>query len=397
MAQVLRRRLPHGGIQKRVDDFRSQKEELRRSSPIAARASAASPGRRSSGAAPSKAATSPAAGRTRARYLRASPAARTRQATRRPRTCASISSRFRLYSAKRRPSSRREARRGRRRSTRVETRPGRRAREPRSPILHRSPATATSTLAPRVSASADVVYEEMDRRRSPGRDRRSPRRRDLRGGTARPVGASGDLRNDSTFAGSRDRCERGIGTARVGVLTEYITARPRRRADRAPSRRATTWRAARPSSRAAPRHPSRRGLHRRFQYSQARAIDTFELYETAGLLTRWRADPKWRSRPARPRSAHGSAASSRACPSPSHDFVFDMSIRDRAGEGTTISFNRSCWLVGVVWDAGSASLSSSPGCAQGGWALSGTLCGAVSRDRAMHGTARRASRGSRAR
>ena len=78
------------------------------------------------------------------------------------------------------------------------------------------------------------------------------------------------------------------------------------------------------------------------QYSQARAIDTFELYETAGLFTRWRADPKWE---VEARYVHDLLTDQQLFVEGvlrrfSHDFVFDMSIRDRAGEGsTTISFN----------------------------------------------------------
>ena len=107
--------------------------------------------------------------------------------------------------------------------------------------------------------------------------------------------------------------------------------------------RATTWIAARPSSRSALAIRPGDDFIAELQYSQARAIDTFELYETAGLLTRWRVDPEVEIEA---RYVHDLLTDQQLFIEGvlrrfSHDFVFDMSIRDRAGEGARPSRSTS--------------------------------------------------------
>ena len=218
-----------------------------------------------------------------------------------------------------------------------------------STILHKVTGDGyLHTLAPRVSASADVMYEETDQTPIPLDAIDDPYdgaiyEAGLRALWVRPatfenfdLDVRGILRTDRE-RGLEDRTE-------LGVLTEYITRYGRgvgqiglRHDGRYDMESGETI-----FSRSALAIRPDEDFIAELQYSQARAIDTFELYETAGLLTRWRADPKWE---VEARYVHDLLTDQQLFVEGvlrrfSHDFVFDMSIRDRAGEGsTTISFN----------------------------------------------------------
>ena len=218
-----------------------------------------------------------------------------------------------------------------------------------STILHKVTGDGyLHTLAPRVSASADVVYEETDRTPIPLDAIDDPYdgavyEAGLRALWVRPatfenfdLDVRGILRTDRE-RGLEDRTE-------LGVLTEYITRYGRgvgqiglRHDARYDVESGETI-----YSRSALAIRPGDDFIAELQYSQARAIETFELYETAGLLTRWRVDPKWE---VETRYVHDLLTDQQLFIEGvlrrfSHDFVFDMSIRDRAGEGsTTISLN----------------------------------------------------------
>ncbi|MEC8511636.1 MAG: hypothetical protein VX015_05770 [Planctomycetota bacterium] len=218
-----------------------------------------------------------------------------------------------------------------------------------STILHKVTGDGyLHTLAPRFAASADVVYEETDRTPIPLDAIDDPYdgaiyEAGLRALWVRPatfenfdLDVRGILRTDRE-RGLDDRTE-------LGILTEYITRYGRgvgqiglRHDARYDMERGETI-----YSRSALAIRPDEDFLAELQYSQARAIDALELYETAGLLTRWRVDPKWE---VETRYVHDLLTDQQLFVEGvlrrfSHDFVFDMSIRDRAGEGsTTISFN----------------------------------------------------------
>lgn len=204
------------------------------------------------------------------------------------------------------------------------------------------------TLAPRVAASADLVYEETDLTPIPLDALDNPYdgtiyEAGLRALWVRPatfenfdLDVRGILRTDR----ERDLEDR----TELGVLGEYIT------------------RYGRGIGQVGLRHDARYDMDSgetifsrsalairpgddfiaEIQYGQARGIDDAELYETAGLLTRWRVDPKWEIET---RYVHDLVNDQQLFVEGvlrrfSHDFVFDLSIQDRAGEGsTTFSFN----------------------------------------------------------
>ena len=169
-----------------------------------------------------------------------------------------------------------------------------------STILHKVTGDGyLHTLAPRVSASADVMYEETDETPIPLDAIDDPYdgaiyEAGLRALWVRPatfenfdLDVRGILRTDRE-RGLEDRTE-------LGVLTEYITRYGRgvgqiglRHDGRYDMESGETI-----FSRSALAIRPDEDFIAELQYSQARAVDTFELYETAGLLTRWRADPKW--------------------------------------------------------------------------------------------------------
>lgn len=72
-------------------------------------------------------------------------------------------------------------------------------------------------------------------------------------------------------------------------------------------------------------------------YGQARAIDRAELYETAGVGGRWLIDPKWEveARYSRDLRVGESLLTEFVLRRFSHDFVLDLIFQDRAGEGGT--------------------------------------------------------------
>ncbi|MFT6107656.1 MAG: hypothetical protein ACJA2W_000563 [Planctomycetota bacterium] len=79
-----------------------------------------------------------------------------------------------------------------------------------------------------------------------------------------------------------------------------------------------------------------------FRYSQARAIDQSELYETGGILGRWRIDPKWEleTRYIHDLKNDQQLLTELTVRRYAHDFVFDITFQERSGEGgTNISFN----------------------------------------------------------
>ncbi|QDV04557.1 hypothetical protein Poly30_00480 [Planctomycetes bacterium Poly30] len=79
-----------------------------------------------------------------------------------------------------------------------------------------------------------------------------------------------------------------------------------------------------------------------FRYSQARAVDDSELYETGGILGRWRLDPKWEleSRYIHDMKNDQQLLTELTVRRYAHDFVFDITFQDRSGEGgTNLSFN----------------------------------------------------------
>ncbi|MDG1048887.1 MAG: hypothetical protein P8R46_01645 [Planctomycetota bacterium] len=74
-----------------------------------------------------------------------------------------------------------------------------------------------------------------------------------------------------------------------------------------------------------------------FSYGQARAIGREELYETGGVGGRWLIDPKWEIEARYSRDLRGDEAllTEFVLRRFSHDFVLDMVFQDRAGEGGT--------------------------------------------------------------
>ena len=72
-------------------------------------------------------------------------------------------------------------------------------------------------------------------------------------------------------------------------------------------------------------------------YGQARAIDRAELYETGGIGGRWLIDPKWEveARYSRDLRVGESLLTEFVLRRFSHDFVLDLIFQDRAGEGGT--------------------------------------------------------------
>ncbi len=72
-------------------------------------------------------------------------------------------------------------------------------------------------------------------------------------------------------------------------------------------------------------------------YGQARALDRAELYETAGVAGRWMVDPKWEieARYSRDLRESESLLTELVLRRFSHDFVLDLIFQDRAGEGGT--------------------------------------------------------------
>ncbi len=79
-----------------------------------------------------------------------------------------------------------------------------------------------------------------------------------------------------------------------------------------------------------------------FRYGQARDIFADQLFETGGLLTRWRMDDKWEleGRYTHDLRRDDPLLTEITLRRFSHDFVFDITIQDRAGEGgTNFSFS----------------------------------------------------------
>ena len=77
------------------------------------------------------------------------------------------------------------------------------------------------------------------------------------------------------------------------------------------------------------------------RYSQSRDIFEQELFETGGILARWRLDPKWEleSRFSHDLRTNQQLLSELTLRRYAHDFVFDMTFQDRSGEGVNVSFN----------------------------------------------------------
>ena len=79
-----------------------------------------------------------------------------------------------------------------------------------------------------------------------------------------------------------------------------------------------------------------------FRYSQARDIFQSELFETGGILGRWRLDPKWEleSRYIHDLKNDQQLLTELTVRRYAHDFVFDITFQDRSGEGgTNLSFS----------------------------------------------------------
>ncbi len=79
-----------------------------------------------------------------------------------------------------------------------------------------------------------------------------------------------------------------------------------------------------------------------FRYSQARDIFETELFETGGILGRWRLDPKWEleSRYIHDLKNDQQLLTELTVRRYAHDFVFDITFQDRSGEGgTNLSFS----------------------------------------------------------
>lgn len=78
------------------------------------------------------------------------------------------------------------------------------------------------------------------------------------------------------------------------------------------------------------------------RYSQARAINRLELFETAAAVGRWRVDPKWEieARYVQDLQNDQQLLTEGTLRRFAHDFVFDITFQDRSGEGgTNISFS----------------------------------------------------------
>ena len=80
-----------------------------------------------------------------------------------------------------------------------------------------------------------------------------------------------------------------------------------------------------------------------FSYSQARALTREELYENAGVRTRWTIDPKWEIEAGYTHDLRESQQllTDLTLRRFSHDFVLDIVFLDRAGEGVTFGFRFS--------------------------------------------------------
>jgi hypothetical protein len=79
-----------------------------------------------------------------------------------------------------------------------------------------------------------------------------------------------------------------------------------------------------------------------FRYSQARDIFDTELYETGGVLGRWRLGPKWEleSRYTHDLRNDQQLLTELTIRRYAHDFIFDITFQDRSGEGgTNLSFS----------------------------------------------------------
>lgn len=206
-----------------------------------------------------------------------------------------------------------------------------------------------SALAPRLAASTDPFFEENGGGTIP-LDQVEVLEQD---GTVFEAGLRAVWDRPETFENldvdlralvRQDRMNGLPDTTQAGILAEYITRygdgegqigfRHDARYDLEASitdysRSALAWR------------PSDVFLSE-LRYSQARAIDQSELFETAALVLRARVDPKWELEGTYVRDLQNDEhlLTEVVLRRFSHDFVFDITFQDRAGEGgTNISFS----------------------------------------------------------
>ena len=206
-----------------------------------------------------------------------------------------------------------------------------------------------SALAPRLSVTGDAWYEDTGGAPIPFDETELPI-----DGTAYEAGLRAIWSRPATFENldldvkAIFRTNREDGqpdTTRIGTLAEYITRygdgegqiglRHDGRYD--PDESETIF------SRSAFAVRPNDVFVMELRYAQARAFfDSTELYETAGAVGRWRVDPKWEIET---RYAHDLKNDQQLLTEVTlrrfaHDFVFDITFQDRSGEGgTNISFS----------------------------------------------------------
>ncbi len=203
-------------------------------------------------------------------------------------------------------------------------------------------------LAPRISASVDTIYDETGGAPIPLDQTEGPT-----DGTTLEAGLRAIWLRPNTFE-NFDLDVRGIlrtdrenglpDTTEIGTLAEYITRYGSGRgqigfrldarfdleaSETTYSRSAIAWK------------PNDVFLVEA-RYGQARDVFGDELFETGSILSRWRVDDKWEIET---RYVHDLQTDQQLFAEGilrrfSHDFVFDISFLDRAGEGSsTISFS----------------------------------------------------------
>lgn len=206
-----------------------------------------------------------------------------------------------------------------------------------------------SALAPRLSVTGDAWYEDTGGVPIPLDQTELPI-----DGTAYEAGLRAIWTRPATFENfdldvnaifRTDREDGQPDTTRIGTLAEYITrygdgqgqigVRHDARYD--PDESETIF------SRSAFAVRPNEEFVMELRYAQARAFfDNAELYETAAAVGRWRVDPKWEFET---RYAHDLRNDQQLLTEVTlrrfaHDFVFDITFQDRSGEGgTNISFS----------------------------------------------------------
>lgn len=200
-----------------------------------------------------------------------------------------------------------------------------------------------STIAPRVAASTDLSYEERGVDPIPFDDRDQPF-----DGTVVEAGVRGLWQRPATFetldldvrgALRTDREDGREDATDMSVIAEYIT------------------RYGKGEGLFGLRHDARYDVEGgetdysrsvvalrpnddwilEVSYSQGRDIFGGELFETAGVTGRWTVDPKWEleARYVRNIRTDDRLLTELVVRRTGHDFVFDLSFQDRAGEGGT--------------------------------------------------------------